>query len=215
MWRQYHRRVRKRCSRQRMAIRNVESKAAEPKVIKTVESSKDNFLLYLESTLQALSYGRARSIRRHSSLRSAGEPPLLLLRFRCIGVRCKKVDIEGRWAILDDLNLIGAGRCELHSGSLSQAPKCKQPPSQQNEISFEAPLGAPQERAIPRRTPQESTEQVNDWHRQAPYEHTISVLVPDVTHHDIAVRTMNVSRDLTVGLVDLGSILRLGSVSLI
>ncbi len=111
--------------------------------------------------------------------------------------------------------VVGAGRCELHSGSLSQAPKCKQPPSQQNEISFEAPLGGPQERAIPRRTPQESTEQVNDWHRQAPYEHTISVRVPDVTHHDIAVRTMNVSRDLTVGLVDLGSILRLGSVSLI
>ncbi len=116
-------RVRKRCSRQRMAIRNVENRTAGSEVIKTVESSKDNFLLYLESTLQALSYGRARSIRRHSSLRSAGEPPLLLLRFRCIGVRYKKVDIEGRWAILDDLNLIGAGRCGLHICTLSQAPK--------------------------------------------------------------------------------------------
>ncbi len=62
---------------------------------------------------------------------------------------------------------------------------------------------------MPRRTPQERTEQVNDWQRQAPYEHTISVLVPDVTHHDIAVRTMNVYRDLTADLVDLGSILRL------
>ncbi len=68
---------------------------------------------------------------------------------------------------------------------------------------------------MPRRTPQERTEQDNDWQRQALYEHTISVLVPDVAQHDIAVRTMDVSRDWTVGSVDLGSILRLGSGSLI